>query len=474
MKSVWMVVISVSVVCAFVSESCQWNQYLGNPGRTGYTDCRGPDSPEVFWEVSLPGYPDSPFITDGKIVVLCKDSPHIFTESKIAVVDLLTGTLLEENLAEVRFLTGAYPAGDLILGTTRGGRLYKIDPVSEEPSFDTMIPEKFSCFLYCYPIILPGKVVFPTTPAVCLSRDDYSILWNLETSLGPLYPINGKIRNIAASQNRIYIVLEEEERRIWAVDSDTGEFIWVSDTVKALNITAEGPVLFVGGDNLYALNAETGELLWESESGSICSNIVVGSDTVYAASFDRYLCAIDKSSGDLKWKTQWEGVTNWITHIVGAGDIIILSNYVGLFSFSAKDGTELWNIHFQSEIEMCPASADGILVVGEKMDYKLKALASDPVLFVKQGDANLSEGHTEEAISSYEKAAELYEKKGDTSRSQDVQERIHELENEPEPSPPTTPPEPSAPIPFFAVILVVVLMGILITYYLIKHKPKNG
>ena len=90
-------------------------------------------------------------------------------------------------------------------------------------------------------------------------------------------------------------------------------------------------------------------------------------------------------------------------------------------------------------------------------DGELIALASDPDLFMEQGDAFLSKGLRNQAISSYKKAAELYEKKGDTSRSQDVQERIHELEDEPESSLPMTPPEPSAPIPFFAVILVVVV-----------------
>ena len=149
-------------------------------------------------------------------------------------------------------------------------------------------------------------------------------------------------------------------------------------------------------------------------------------------------------------------------------------------------------------VRPCPTVTEGILVVAKKeMQYEnsivwmkpeiLMALASDPELFVKQGDAFLSEDLRDRAISSYEKAAELYEREGNTSQSQEMRERIQELENQPESPPPestpsstaesimpTTPPEPSAPIPFFAVILVVVLMGIPIAYYLIKHKPKNG
>jgi len=40
--------------------------------------------------------------------------------------------------------------------------------------------------------------------------------------------------------------------------------------------------------------------------------------------------------------------------------------------------------------------------------------------------------------------------------------------------PPTTPPEPFAPIPLFAVILIVIVMGIPIVYYLISYKKSRN
>ncbi|MBU7047641.1 MAG: hypothetical protein HXS54_14500 [Theionarchaea archaeon] len=77
---------------------------------------------------------------------------------------------------------------------------------------------------------------------------------------------------------------------------------------------------------------------------------------------------------------------------------------------------------------------------------KLVAFASDPDIFVKQGDAFLSMNMKKEAINSYRKAQELYKKKGNETQSQKMEDQILELENLQETAPPeTTPPESENP-----------------------------
>jgi len=496
----------VSMACAFVNEPCQWDQFLGNPGRTAYTECSGPDSPEVLWEITLDGVAGTPFIVGDKVIV-CSQFYSFFPPplelappSNITVVDLLTGTLLQKIVPEEDFV-GVYPVGDALLINT-GFELYNIDLASEETSFVSKVPGTCFCLSGCHPLILPDKIVFPTTPVVCLSRDDYSMLWDLETSLGLLYPDTAEIMNIAASLSRVYVVLEEKNgTRVLAVDDETGELIWMKD-LAVMGIAADGPTVFAAGEDLYALDAGTGELLWMFELDFTWSNIAVGPAAVYFTDTQNHLYAVDKNTGELEWKSPWEEA-EWVTYIVGTKDAVICSNILNLTVFSAKDGKELWNIHFRDYSgpfpdKPCPAVTEGILVIPKKelqqgdsfvmiRPEQLVALTSDPKLFVKQGDAFLSEDLKDQAISSYEKAAELYEKKGDLSSCQEMQERIHELENPSESPPPvsvpsstpesimpTTPPGLSTPIPFSAVILVIVLMGIPITYYLIKHKPKDG
>ena len=486
-KYIWTFVVSASIVCASLSEPCQWDQYLGSPERTGYRTCNGPDSPEIFWEITLEGEIGNPLTAGDRIIVPCRrcisgcsfgSIPSY--ETTIVVIDLLTGIPLQEIVVEGS-LRGVYPLGDLLLGESTN-ELYEIDIISEKVSLISGISGEFSssCYPHCYPALLPDKIVFPTTPVICLSRVDYSILWDLQSSLESFYSENAETINIAASTDIVYVILrDEEDSKIWAVDSSTGTLIWVSNTLKASNIAVDGSILFAGGDALYALNAETGKLLWmfPCESG-IHSNIVAGPFAVYFTD-NKKLYAVDKNTGELKWESQWEGLSFWITDVIGAGNVIFCSNIFKLSSFSAEDGTLLWNVHFQNHIDhspqkQCPVVANRILIVGgDEHSNRLIALASNPDLFVMRGDALLSQDVMDSAIDAYKKAAELYEKRGDLSRSQEMLEKIQELETQPESSSPVILPEPPTQIDLLAIISVVVLIGILSVYYLVKRLSRN-
>lgn len=455
MRHSWWLVVTLSTMCA-CSEPCQWNQYLGNPGRTAYVYGSGPDFPEILWEITLEGEVDHPFIFEDRIIVSCDaycvfpSPPETAPQQNIAVIDLLTGTLVQRIIPEEDFLN-VYPVKEsLILGETYD-KLYEIDISSGKTTCVSDIPMKAFCDPRCYPIILSDMIVFPTTPVVCISMSDYRLLWNLETSLGSLYPENGKILNIAASQDRIYIIIDEEkERRIWAVDSTTGTFVWVSDPLTVSEIASDKFALFAGGDKVYALNAETGKVLWTFES-TLNSNIMVGGEAVYFSDNER-LYSVDRKTGELKWESQWNGIPLWITYIVGSGDMVICSNVFDLSSFSQKNGTQLWNVHFRNNTDMgtitkpCPAVVQDILITRKDGKDEMMALASDPELFVRQGEAFLSRGLENEAITSFKKALTLYERKGNISKLQEIQKRISEVETSSlSPQPPTIPsPSPAA------------------------------
>lgn len=517
MKCTWLLVLTVAGLVVSAGEPCQWDQYLGNPGRTAYTDCSVVDSPEVLWEITLDGEASMPFIVRDKVFVLSTpyyvfpgSLQHPLQEPNITVVDLMTGSLLQKIVPDVDF-ADVHPVGNTVL-VYSVEELYKLDLASGSTSFVSKIPGEWSCVSDCYPLVLPDRIVYPAKPMVCLSRDDYSTLWDLKSTLGSFYPQNAKIWTIAASMNQLYIIFEEDnERKVMAVDAETGELIWVSDSLFIWRIAADGSTVFVGGDNLYALDAGTGEQLWMFELDFAVSNIVVGTTGVYLTDNQNYLYAVDKDTGELIWNNPWEEPPHWPTYIVGIGDTIICSNAMEMTCFFTKDGSRLWNVHFQdiSDISLgnfCPAVADGIIVVVKRLlhkegdisvlePYRLMAFASDPDLFIKQGDKFLSESLKDQAINSYEKAAELYEKKGNMSRSQEVREHIRELESQPESIPPETtppttpestasPPETTLPPtpPEFSmlisvsvvVILIGAMIGISIVYYLTRHKKTKN
>lgn len=490
----------IAMECVSPGESCQWNQYLGDPGRTAYAGCSAPESAEVLWEVTLDGVSGMPFIIGDKVIVLSQFYSFFPSElesappSNVTVIDLLTGALLKKVVPE-KEPVGVYPVGGNVL-IDAGTMLYELDLSSEEVVPVSQIPGRCFCLSGCHPVILADRIIFPTTPVVCLSRDDYHTVWNLETSLGPLYPENAEIKDIAASANQVVIILEEKEgKKLLAVDTETGELIWMKN-LMATRVATDGSVGLVGGDNVYAIDAETGKPLWIFEVEYTWSNIAVGPHAVYFTDAQNYLYAVDKETGQLKWKSPWEE-GEWITYIIEAEDTIICSNILNLTVFSAKDGSTLWSLHFRDYSgpfpdKPCPALADGILIVPRKelqqgdsfvimRPEQLTALASDPDLFRKQGDAFLSRDLRDKAIGSYEKAAELYERKGDISRTQEIQERIRELENYQESlssTPETVSRAPSSPVseltksvsPLFILIIIVAIIGISIATYFARRR----
>jgi outer membrane protein assembly factor BamB len=471
MKRIIILILSLNLICSLSGGTPQWDQYLGNPGRTAYIDSNGPDSPAILWEVQLSDFPLHPFISGDSVVVGCG--------GRAVLIDLLTGDILDEAVADVQYLTGAYPVGDMILGKTAGGWLYKINPTTGDAPFDVRIPYGFFCWAHCHPIVLSDKLIFPSTPVVCLSVDDYSTLWDLQSSLGPFYPEDAEVYMIAASLERLHIVLwGVEGKNLLTVDSNTGEFLWERNSFRISMIATDGALLFAAGENLHTLDSETGELIWtfEFESDYLCSNIMVGPHAVYVTD-NEMLYSVDKTTGALNWKVEWEeNPFFWITYIVGFKESVICSDVRNLSCFSEEDGTEIWNIHFGDFIDHeprkpCPATAEGILIVGGEEDSnKLLALASDPELFKRQGDVFLLEGLVDEAINSYKKAAELYEKKGNETQSRKIQEQIVELENLQETTPPeTTPPSPKS-TPTHIVLGLFILMGIFIVYYVLKKR----
>ena len=92
---------------------------------------------------------------------------------------------------------------------------------------------------------------------------------------------------------------------------------------------------------------------------------------------------------------------------------------------------------------------------------------ADPDLLINQAETFLSKGLKEQAINAYKRAADLYEEQGNVSQSQRIKEKIYELENPPE----TTPPTLFSDLRFILLLLALAgILGIFIIYSLIKKR----
>jgi outer membrane protein assembly factor BamB len=441
-----LLVTALVLTCGSCSDCIRWTEHLGNPQKTGYSACGGPDAPVELWKVRTTGdFETSPFIMNGKVIVLWKNSQYHTLTAKVMILDVLTGEILHEM--DSLLFSEVFPVGDRIIGRS-GIRFYEIDIAAGTNTLLTEIPRRGYSFDQ-YPVILKNKIVIPTFPSLCLTFD-FDIRWDMgDTEIDP----HLRLYNVAGDEDILgFILAEEGITQLYVVDTSTGILQWMSGPLpSSLWLTIGNDTLYCGGEKLWAFGQNGSERWSFSPEKRIMSNLVLGLDGIFFADEANNLYKID-FDGNLIWKTGWE-VSPWYykTHLIGAGTILYcIGNYgnpdfpskSSITAFSMEDGIELWNLEFEhlNYVKAFPAIAEGILILGT-IGGNVIALASDPDVFVRQGDAFLSKGITDEAITSFTKAAELFEKEGNAFESQKIRERIHELDSSSEFLPESSPPE---------------------------------
>jgi len=140
-----MTVLFLTLANVSCSDPGEWTDYLGNPQRTGYSTGSGPDMPEVLWKVNTPGaFDTSPFIVGGEVLVLLKNDMYHLSKTKVILLDLMTGDVLEEMIPpmpEKYLIFEVFPVDNRIIGLSFRG-VYEIDVASGKTMLLTEIPEK--------------------------------------------------------------------------------------------------------------------------------------------------------------------------------------------------------------------------------------------------------------------------------------------------------------------------------------------
>ncbi|MGD2247384.1 MAG: PQQ-binding-like beta-propeller repeat protein [Candidatus Methanofastidiosia archaeon] len=490
-------IIGLNFICVLCSDCIEWSEHLKNPQKTAYSPCNGPETPEILWKVSTSGSFHAPFIMDGKVLILWKDSWYHPLTGKVILLDVFTGEVLHDKdglFSQVFFVNGK------IVGRT-GKSLYEINMAEKTSTFLTEIPDR-PYAINQYPVIFENKIIIPTYPPLCFTFD-YDIMWDMEnTKLDP----NLELYNLAGDETILgFIAAEEGVTKLITVNPSTGTLKWMSDPLPlSLWLTSGGDTIYCGGEKLWAFDKNGSEKWRFSPEKRIMSNLVLGPKAVYCADEANNLYKIDLC-GNLVWKKYWEA-SPWYyeTHLVGGGDILYcIGNYgdpdfpsrSSITAYTMEDGSESWNLEFVSpaHIRGAPAVVNGILVFGTA-GGDIMAVASDPDIFVKQGDTFVEMGNDKKAAESYKKALELCEKKGLTEKYQKILEHVVQrgftqfgTPEPPQTSPPeSTPPDTSPPItepsqsppagpepsrmPEYLIVVVGIIIGILLLYMWKKHK----
>jgi outer membrane protein assembly factor BamB len=174
----------------------------------------------------------------------------------------------------------------------------------------------------------------------------------------------------AASISDGTVFIGSADKKLYAVDADTGQEKWHFETkgiIRSTPVVAAG-LVFIGSydHNVYAVDAATGALRWQHDTlKEVVSSPLIVDSTIYIGSRSSDLFAFDAVTGKIKWKFfYW---SSWVESSARMRDGILYigsSDYQLLFAIDAKAGKRVWNVNLDGSVWSTPAVTNRSVYVG--------------------------------------------------------------------------------------------------------------
>ena len=238
-----------------------------------------------------------------------------------------------------------------------------------------------------------GSLYFGADDAIfrAFDVDRREVRWDFETG--------GIIRSGAEVAEGV-VFFASDDGSLYALAAGSGDEIWrfdlgSSDMARALPATDppyeydylhsspvhhEGTIYVGSADGaLYAIDRDTGQERWRfATDASIRSTPIVDGRNVYSASRDGHVYAVNAADGKLLWKHDTGGVIQG-SPSVGAGKVFVGSRSAAVFALDADSGEQVWkHVHEDgSWVESSPVFRDGTVYVGSSDALQLFALDAE-------------------------------------------------------------------------------------------------
>jgi outer membrane protein assembly factor BamB len=276
------------------------------------------------------------------------------SENRIAAYDVRHGTLL--------WIAPGQPQFQL---TTGDDLLFEIEPAAivalrEDTGVEAWryeLKEPLAAPLVCH----NGWLIAATTSGAVLAlrASDGDLIWRQE-----LAAMIHTAPTIA--DDRVYVPMADG--RIVAVGVETGEPVWERRLGGAPNeIQAAAGFVYAGStdDYFYALRARDGLIAWRwPTGGDVVGRAVVDNRLVYFVSYDNVLRALDKNTGNLRWKRPLP-IRPTRGLVVMGSNLIASGISPSAAAFAMKDGAPQGSIAGPGELATAPhvVSGDGLPLV---------------------------------------------------------------------------------------------------------------
>ena len=214
----------------------------------------------------------------------------------------------------------------------------------------------------------------------CLNLTTGEIIWRYQTPGEHIVHASP-----AVYQGKVFIgAPNPEPGRMYCLDADTGEEIWISQNIDSPGSVAvyNDRVYFGSKDfNVYCLNADNGTVIWKYKTTGQYTpyiHVTIYDDKIYAGGKDGLYC-LDINNGDLIWKYPTDKLI-YTTPCTANGLVYFAAHDGYVYCLDAFSGEKIWDFDDMKywDIISSPAYADGKIYIGPALwDAKLYCLDAD-------------------------------------------------------------------------------------------------
>ncbi|PKO16897.1 MAG: hypothetical protein CVU39_06675 [Chloroflexi bacterium HGW-Chloroflexi-10] len=173
----------------------------------------------------------------------------------------------------------------------------------------------------------------------------------------------------AAAVGGDLILAPNADYNLYALDF-SGNLVWTFKAKQALwsAPVVDGETVYLASMDhfLYALNLKTGEMIWETDlGGAIVYSPSMENGTLFVATLANEVVAVNKTNGSVVWRNP-TSQNLWSQPVIKDG-IVYYGDHEGKVSaVSAEDGKEKWNYNLGEMVSGAAAiMPDGVVFAGE-------------------------------------------------------------------------------------------------------------
>lgn len=342
------------MACYWTTRCCSAFALIALATRVAFAQQQPPGAPLGLFPAALAW--DLPLNNLLQATPVFKDDRGYFPigDNRIAAYDVRNGTLLWIAPGQPQF---ELAAGDELLFEIESDAIVALREDTGVEAWRFALKEPLAAPL----VYRNGWLIAPATSGAVLAlrASDGALIWRQE--------LDGVVHKAPTiGDDRVYLSMADG--RIVAMRIDTGESIWERRLGGAPNeILATTDFVYAGStdDYFYALRARDGLIAWRwPTGGDVVGRAVVDHRLVYFVSFDNVLRALDRNTGNLRWKRPLPIRPTRGLVVMGAS-VIASGISPSAATFAMKDGAPMGSMAGPGELATAPhvVTGDGLPLV---------------------------------------------------------------------------------------------------------------